>query len=89
MSMFDIFKTNRTTPLTVTWLMEQLTSAFQSLGDRLGSIDSEIDALQTSKAEMLQDIERLKAQVKLIEHELAIVQRKSLAQKLREKGVVK
>lgn len=53
------------------------------------NLDAEIDALQISKSEMLQDIERLKAQVKLIEHELAIVQRKSLAQKLREKGVAK
>ena len=85
----SIFKPKRATVIDMAWLMEQLTSAFELLGDRLGSIDAEIEALQTSKADMTQEIERLKAQVKLIEHELAIAQRKSLAQKLREKGAGK
>lgn len=71
------------------FMIEFSRKVFTVVGDRLNSHDAEIDALQTSKAEMLQDIERLKAQVKLIEHEMAIVQRKSLAQKLREKGVGK
>lgn len=85
--MFDIFRPKRASSFSQTWMMAQAQQFADALKERFQGLDAEIEALQASKADMHQEIERLKAQVKLIEHELAIAQRKSLAQKLRDKGV--
>ena len=84
--MFNLFK-ERSRLDADPGLYASLQRIFENIGQRLQDHDAEIAALQASKADMTQEIERLKAQVKLIEHELAIAQRKSLAQKLRNKGV--
>lgn len=61
----------------------------KAIGARLRGHDDEINAIKEQMATTQKEIDALQTELKMLKCQLAVAQRQSLAQKLREKGVTK
>lgn len=86
--MFDLFKKPATSGNS-RYLMQLGEQVAEALRRRFLDLDAEIEALKESHAQAHVEMAALKSRIKVLEHEIAVAQRKSLAQKLRDKGAVK
>lgn len=77
---------NRSAFVTVPQALHDMAKA---IGARLRGHDDEINAIKEQMFITQQHIDELQTELKMLKCQLAVAQRQSLAQKLREKGVTK
>lgn len=71
------------------YVYREMVELAKALRTRFQGHDDEINAIKEQMATTQKEIDALQTELKMLKCQLAVAQRQSLAQKLREKGVTK